>query len=655
MNKKLLLTSLIATAFIGVSGSILAHQHNSEHTDKQLDKMVKKALTTEEQKLSIELKDKGNGSYYFPYNFYNPRHIRNKNTLQQVGLETSDEILDQLTGDDSNKDVQELKAHIDATGTSARNKTFGYPTNYDHPAFVNAKTVTSNASGELNYQLNVQYGEHDFQTLQQGQQVTKKLKLRGYGGEMVGPTLVVKPGDTLKIRLSNLLPPETHRMECDDPTVPCDHTTPHAFNTTNLHTHGLHVDPTGKSDNVFIKLENDDSFDYEIHIPEDHVAGTFWYHAHVHGSTTVQVASGVHGAIIIRGDYDQVPEIKQATERTMVLQTIAFDEQGTIEDNENYFVEKWHPEGWKNGWHISVNGQVMPEITMQPGSTELWRFVHAGIREYMNLRLVNACDSSYDVPMVQLAADGIPFRKKRLADDKGAFIAPGYRSDVMVKPRRRGVYYLIDASVEGATELPASYCHKTRENDTFAFDEKAQNIIARVTVTGERHRMRLPRNKQLKVLNRPAIIEDSELSDEVQQTVFNIALKEGVDPNDESQLVGANFDFTVNGTTFDPNEVRQLKFGTAQTWKITSEFYFHPYHIHVNPFEVLTRDDDGKIIDRYWRDTVLVWPADAGQDPADAVVEIRTRYEDFTGSFVMHCHILDHEDRGMMEKINIFK
>jgi len=656
MNKKLLLILFTAITFTNVSNSMSAQQSKSERTDKKQQKLAKKSPISATQQLSIDLKDKGNGSYYFPYNYYNPRHISNKNSLQQVGVETSDEILDRLTGDVSVKNIRELESQFSTT----RNKTYMYPDNFTHPTFVSAKTVSSDEydeiedePSELKYELNVRYGEHDFKTLQQGKQITKKLRLRGYDGEMVGPTFVAKPGDTLKIRLNNLLPPETHKMDCDDQVETCDHNTPHAFNTTNLHTHGLHVDPTGNSDNVFVKLESGDSFDYEIHIPEDHVAGTFWYHAHLHGSTTVQVSSGVHGAIIIRGDYDQIPEINQAKERIMVLQTIAFDEQGEVENNDNYFVGKWHPGGWKNGWHISVNGQVMPEIVMQPGSTELWRFVHAGIREYMNLRLVHSCDRRFDVPLVQLAADGIPFRKKRLSDDKGTFLAPGYRSDVMVKPTHRGVYYLVDASVEGATELPDSYCGERRVGETFVFDEKSQNIIARVTVTGKRHRMRLPRNKQLEKLNRPAIIEDSELGSKIEYAVFKITPKEGVDPNDESQFIGDNFIFTINGKSYDPNNVRELKFDTAQTWKLSSEFFFHPYHIHVNPFEVLTRDKSGKIVDRYWRDTVMVWPASVGQDPSDAEVEIRTRYEDFTGSFLMHCHILDHGDRGMMEKVNI--
>lgn len=641
MNNYILLSSLIATGFIGVSGSILSNQDESEYTEKQ--------------EFNIEMQGKGKGSYHVPYSLYDPRHIKSKNTLQQVGVEFSDEHIDQLIADVSGNFNQEFKAHeyLEETNKEKNNKTYGYPDNFLHPVFENSKAVISDDLRELKYELSVQYGEHEFKTLQQGQAVTKHLRLRGYDGEMIGPTFIAKPGDTLKIRLNNMLPPEAHRSGCEVHTETCDHATPHAFNTTNLHTHGLHVDPTGNSDNVFIELESGESFDYEIHIPKNHVAGTFWYHAHVHGSTTVQVSSGVHGAIIIRGDYDQVAEIKQAKERVMVLQTIAFDEQGVVEDNENFFVEKWHPLGWSNGWHISVNGQVMPEIAMQPGSTELWRFVHAGAREYMNLRLVSACDSRYDVPLVQLAADGIPFSKKRLADDKGTFIAPGYRSDVMVKPKHRGVYYLIDASVEGSTELSDSYCDQSRDGEDFSLDEKAQNIIARLTVTGPRHSMRLPRNRHLKKLNRPVIINNAELSSDIEYTVFNIAPKEGVDPSDPTQLFGANFKFTINNKTFNPNNARELKLGTAQTWKIKSESFFHPYHIHINPFEVITRDTVGNIKDRYWRDTIFVWPPDEGQDPSEAEVEIRTRYEDFTGSFVMHCHILDHGDRGMMEKITI--
>ena len=83
------------------------------------------------------------------------------------------------------------------------------------------------------------------------------------------------------------------------------------FNTTNLHTHGLHVSPKCNSDNVFVDIQPGCGFSFEFKIPKSHPAGTYWYHPHVHGSTAVQVSSGAEGALIIRGDFDQVPPVRR--------------------------------------------------------------------------------------------------------------------------------------------------------------------------------------------------------------------------------------------------------------------------------------------------------------------------------------------------------
>lgn len=575
-----------------------------------------------------------------------PSHVNSRSRgfiypkVKEVGAEASDASVEHAIGTAT------------PGSNSSRISTFSYPRNYSHQQFLNPPVIESErGSRELHYQLNAQYAAHQFQTLQAGNQVVKTLTLRSYNGKLIGPTLVARPGDTLKIRLNNLLPPDS--VHCHHGNPDCDPHKPHNFNTTNLHTHGLHVDPTGRSDNVFISLHSGESMDYEIHIPEDHPAGTFWYHAHLHGSTTVQVGSGMHGALIVRNDYDRLPAIRAATERVMVLQTIAFDTYGTIENNDNFFVNKWHTEGWKNGWHFSLNGQVMPEITMRAGSVELWRFVHAGVREPANLRLINACESNYDVPMVQVAADGIPFSSKRLAEDKGSFIAPGYRSDVLVKPLHEGVYYLVDTSVNQA-RLPDSYCDTKRGATPFDLDTAAQDIIARVAVKGDvKKPMMLPTNAELARLNRPRSISDEELVSEVQIAEFNIVPKDGVDPSDPTQFIGDNFHFLINGKSFDPDRSRVLKLNTAQTWYANAVFADHPFHIHVNPFEVIKRDSSGKIIDRYWRDTVILRQPLPGEDPLAQLVEFRMRYEKFAGAFVLHCHILDHEDRGMMEKVEI--
>ena len=515
------------------------------------------------------------------------------------------------------------------------------PINYNHEPLPQAPVIRSNsATRELQVELRAAYASRSFTTLRNGQSVTEQLYLRSYNGQPVGPTLVARPGDTLKIRLVNDLPPDIPMPHCNAHGV-CNHNFPHHFNTTNLHTHGLHVDPNGKSDNVFIRLANGQAFDYEIEIPADHPAGTFWYHAHMHGSTSVQVGSGMAGALVVEGDYDRTPRLKTADKRTILLQEIAFDQDGRIENNDTYAPTAWTDQAAQRGWHISLNGKVMPEIRLQPGEVELWRLIHGGVRKLLNLRLVAACASGPTVPLVQLAADGIPFSSKRLAVDHGVFLAPGYRSDVAVRAIQPGLYYLIDSeSPTAALELPASYCDRQRGDAPLVLDGHAQNILARVVVSGFPRSMAYPRNAQLARLNRPDPIADHELAALPQYVRFDIDIS-------RAPWVGL-----INGKAYDPEQPRILKLGEAQTWYISSVFSHHPFHIHVNPFEIIQRDANGNIVDRYWKDTINTPEIDPN-DEAGSTIEARMRYRDFSGAFVSHCHILDHEDHGMMEKVVI--
>src|SRR5690606_13518743 len=100
----------------------------------------------------------------------------------------------------------------------------------------------------------------------------------------------------------------------------------HDWSTTNLHTHGLHVSPVGNSDNVFLSILPGEVQDYEIEIPDDHPGGLFWYHPHHHGGVCQQVRAGMAGALIVRGELDEVTEVAAATEQVMVLQAIELDD-----------------------------------------------------------------------------------------------------------------------------------------------------------------------------------------------------------------------------------------------------------------------------------------------------------------------------------------
>jgi FtsP/CotA-like multicopper oxidase with cupredoxin domain len=117
------------------------------------------------------------------------------------------------------------------------------------------------------------------------------VHLRSYNGQLVGPTLRAKPGDKIIIHLKNMLPP-------NPPRDPQNMNMPHDFNTTNLHTHGLHVSPSGISDNVLRQMpppadgSKEADYEVEIDIPANHPAGTFWYHPHVRFPSGVQRDGG---------------------------------------------------------------------------------------------------------------------------------------------------------------------------------------------------------------------------------------------------------------------------------------------------------------------------------------------------------------------------
>ena len=119
----------------------------------------------------------------------------------------------------------------------------------------------------------------------------KRANLLTYNGQIPAPRLEAKPGDRIRIYFTNKL-----------------------SQPTNLHYHGLHIPPTGKADNVFLRINPGQKFTYEFDIPQNHPTGTFWYHPHLHGLVAEQLFGGLAGLFIVRGDLDEIPEIKAAKE-----------------------------------------------------------------------------------------------------------------------------------------------------------------------------------------------------------------------------------------------------------------------------------------------------------------------------------------------------
>lgn len=474
------------------------------------------------------------------------------------------------------------------------------------------------------------------------------VTLRSYNGQLVGPTLRLKPGDTIQIQIENRLPD-------DDLSDHAEMNTLHNFNTTNLHTHGLHVSPVGNSDNVLLEIGPGEDWYMEVKVPPDHPAGTFWYHPHVHGSTATQVSSGMAGALIIEGGLDDVPEIAQATDQVFVMQQVPYSTTGEL-DLANAASITFGPCTWEALQRsYTINGQLFPTISMKPGEVQRWRMIHAGVRESIGVELHGPGNDGLTITdalklpvqnLNEIAVDGLALGTIDVW--RQVELEPGYRSDVLVQVDDPGTYYLIDNGVE----VNQNGVISTSDALTCSNDQEQPSFLARVEVSGDVQSMSLPTAAELVDL---APFKDTPLVKlDTTQPITSEAFLSPVVPISNFQIV----DFTVafhnqlgflaSDHPFNPDNPRHLQLGTTDEWILTTRadslYYAHPFHIHVNPFQTWRYGPEGEP-ELVWKDTLLIVQ---GQ-----TYYFYTHYTDYIGQFVYHCHILDHEDQGMMELLEI--
>ncbi|MDG9669522.1 multicopper oxidase family protein [Hahella sp. CR1] len=578
------------------------------------------------------------------------------------------------------------------------------------------------------------------------------VRLRSYVGTdtsptrpYVAPTIEVTPGDTVRVTLNNKLPADSSCIKHDD-----DVNKPHCFNGTNLHTHGLWISPTGNSDNVLLKINPGVSFQYEYNIPPDHPAGTFWYHTHLHGSTALQVSSGMAGALIMRGDRPpsetsngdidtllKDSEGKSFPERILVLQQIQYaclDNNGQIAEdtdgnvlwecpadveNPVYGVESYDqfgPGSWADsGRYTSINGVVLPIFTAKAGETERWRMIHAGVRDTISLEFrklkssiaessintLNAKDAELYINN-NCTGDAIPYHV--IADDgltraaawqtKLSTLQPGYRADALVVFPDAGSYCVIDTSAQAAASVSRTV--------------ESRQLLGLVTVApGETVRdiheylkksLVASAKKQMPISVQDAVVAD--LQNDLKFTRFtphpDIAENEVTGKQELTFFIDTTTDDTkfevsnfvgmsktdpgmpIDPNPYDPERIdRLLTLDGVDEWTLESQFVSHPFHIHVNPFQIVkildpngrdvsapgvVDDASGTIDPQYpglkgvWKDTLWVKSliSKAGQAPKGIyTLVVRTRYQRYIGEYVLHCHILDHEDQGMMQNVSI--
>ena len=435
-----------------------------------------------------------------------------------------------------------------------------------------------------------------------------------YDGGLPGSTWEIDPGDTLRIELVNDLPPRHdagHAVEMDRP---------HEWTTTNLHTHGLHVSPVGNGDNVFITIEPGARHRYEIAVHEHHPGGLFWYHPHRHGGVTQQVRGGMAGLIVVRGEIDHVPEVRAAAERVMVIQGLELDDDFRVPEPIPHpsATEAFYP---RTQILYPINGVLNPTIRMHPGEVQRWRMLNAAEGKFLDLRL-----EGHDLHV--LAWDGLTMAAPEPVP--GVRLAAGNRVEALVRAGAPGTYRLMLS--------PRSSQHPDPGFPPPPPPELVTRPIATVVVDGRGPEMALPAS--LPAWNPPIlpIARRREVTYTVQRG-----------PGEEFLAFG------VDGKAFDPAQTPyRVKLGTAEEWTVVNGVdhkygeHAHGFHIHVNPFKVT--EINRQVLEKpLWRDTF-----ELGGRSGDSFT-FQSNFVDFTGRYVDHCHILSHEDLGMMEIVEVVR
>lgn len=389
-----------------------------------------------------------------------------------------------------------------------------------------------------------------------------------YNGSFMGPTMRVQPGDRIELSLANTL---------DE--------------TTNIHFHGLHVSPSGISDNIFIEVAPGATQDYVVDLPANHPSGTFWYHSHNHHTSEAQVFGGLSGLVVVDGLEDLLPEdLQDIEERTIALKDFQATDGAIPTEN----IDSNAPTT------RTVNGVVNPSLAIDSGETQLWRMANIGADIYYELQLEG-------MPFNVIAEDGNPVWQVNAVDS--LVLPPGKRFDVLVQGGDPG----------------------TVELKTLAYDQQGDQYpeasLATVTVN---------ESPTEPAVIPEQIVEPYDLSTATVDKSRTITFaKNDVDGT-----------FTIDNKVFDPNRIDQeVKLGALEEWTIINRnSQQHPFHIHVNDFQVISINGDP-------------YDAVSHQDsvnlPANGEVVVRIPFDDFTGKFVFHCHILNHEDNGMMAVVEV--
>jgi suppressor of ftsI len=383
----------------------------------------------------------------------------------------------------------------------------------------------------------------------------------------------------------------------------------HLQEPTNLHFHGLEISPGGHADNIFVTVNPGRSFQYRFRLPRDAPTGTFWYHSHLmvpaseaarypNAASEEQVFDGLSGLIEVRGLTDDLPaSLRDLPQRYLALRDVQVARaDGPVQDARivSRRIDSDAPTT------RLVDGQYDPTVTIAPGQTQLWHIANIGADIFYRLSLSG---STFEV----IAQDGHPVVHS--AREPTLVLPPGKRWDVLVT---------------GAAK-PGRAILRTLPYDQ-GDDHYPHARLATVVTRGP--------------ARRPVPTPRTILGHQLNLLGVRAARRRTIVFSENS----AGTSFLINGRSYEPHRIDfRARLGTVQQWTIVNHTdEQHPFHLHTYPMQAISVNGAPAPFNGYQDEIVL---------PVGGYVVVRVHFVQFTGLTVFHCHILAHEDMGMMANL----
>lgn len=410
-----------------------------------------------------------------------------------------------------------------------------------------------------------------------------------YNGLFPGPTIRVRHNDRVRINLTNQL------------VYPGTNLIGHVRDRTNLHTHGWHVSPMEPADYVMYDLRPGETYHHEYDLMTQRAGSFNFYHPHRHGNSAEQYWAGLVGALITE---DELPVFTTAplfSTKIMVLKDLALS--GSNPAPHSMMHDYMHG---LSGPNVMVNGQINPLLEIQQGEVQRWQILNASnVRHYVlqleghSLHVVGTDGHHLDRPYAR----------------SQILLAPGERVEVLVQASStRADYRLLS--------MPVTW--------------SGMGGSDRVTLLTMRVARRSSTSLRTSI---PAAIDP---------TAARVDPRSVMIAAERTMALGMGMgNAYINGMDFDVDPYTIMsELGSYEVWTITNGMgMYHPFHQHVMPALVLAVTGADAAYPPYqswpaWKDTVLI--------PKHGSVTLLVPVVDYEGMAMFHCHILEHEDIGMM-------